>query len=255
MSKTGGTSGWGPAPAASSNSGGGWGTAPPPNPTASAAWGNANDDNGQQQQPKPQQQQPQHVQQPPTATAPGPANSGSNAAAPASQSTTSTSWAAAAGKGLPTTEANANGSSTASKQLEQLNSVREALFSQDGWGGCNVKQDTSWDIDGSGANGRATNGDAQPKETNMWNSQQRNDGTDLWKSNLSGQPAAPKPQPSNPWGHTPQNPTDYKNWGEDEEGAAGGGPSNDNSMWRSEQMGPNNMSKSFANFGQVFCIL
>lgn len=236
MSKTGGTSGWGPAPAAS-NSGGGWGTAPPPNPTASAAWGNANDDSNQQQPPKQQQQPPQPAVAP---AAPGPANS----AAPTSQSTTSTSWAAAAGKGLPTTEANANGSSTASKQLEQLNSVREALFSQDGWGGCNVKQDTSWDIDGSGANGRATNGDAQQKESNMWNSQQRNDGTDLWKSNLSGQPAAPKPQPSNPWGsHTPQNPTDYKNWGEDEEGAAGGGPANDNSMWRHDQMGGNNISK------------
>ena len=38
--------------------------------------------------------------------------------------------------------------STTSKHLESLQSVREALFSQDGWGGDNVKQDNAWDIDG-----------------------------------------------------------------------------------------------------------
>ena len=50
----------------------------------------------------------------------------------------------------------------------------------------------------------------------------RNDGTDLWKSTLSGQPPAPKPQ-QNPsaWSHTPQNPTDYKNWGEDDDNNSG----------------------------------
>ena len=56
----------------------------------------------------------------------------------------------------------------------------------------------------------------------------RNDGTDLWKSTLSGQPPAPKPQQqASAWNHTPQNPTDYKNWGEDESdnnGAASNGP-------------------------------
>ena len=36
---------------------------------------------------------------------------------------------------------------TTSKHLESLQSVREALFSQDGWGGCNVKQDNAWDMD------------------------------------------------------------------------------------------------------------
>ena len=58
--------------------------------------------------------------------------------------------------------------------------------------------------------------------------QPRNDGTELWKSTLSGQPPAPKPQqPASAWNHTPQNPTDYKNWGEDEtdnSGAASNGP-------------------------------
>ena len=52
----------------------------------------------------------------------------------------------------------------------------------------------------------------------------RNDGTDLWKSTLSGQPPAAKPQQNaNAWSHTPQNPTDYKNWGEDDENSGSGG--------------------------------
>ena len=56
--------------------------------------------------------------------------------------------------------------------------------------------------------------------------ERKNDGTDLWKSTLSGQPMAPKPQPrDNAWSHTPQNPTDYKNWGEDDESAGAGGGS------------------------------
>ena len=167
-----------------------------------------------------------------------------------------------------------------SKQLEQLNSVREALFSQDGWGGSNVKQDTSWDLDGpssgvrsapntaaanggGGANnapagaasGGASGGSQQEspsvnKESNMWGAPPsqgnagapRNDGTDLWKNTLSGQPPAPKPQPANPW--APQNPTDFKTWGEPEDGdgaqqSGGGGggghnaaPGGGNEFWR-----------------------
>ena len=45
-----------------------------------------------------------------------------------------TSWDAAAGKGLPPSE-------PATSQAN--NPLREALFSQDGWGGQNIKQDTS----------------------------------------------------------------------------------------------------------------
>ena len=68
------------------------------------------------------------------------------------------SWAAAAGKGLPNNDnSSSSGSgqsgsgpsqSSTSKHLESLQSVREALFSQDGWGGDNVKQDNAWDVDG-----------------------------------------------------------------------------------------------------------
>ena len=176
------------------------------------------------------------------------------------------SWASAASKGLPPSSdpgANANGAAAAgsgasaasasnSKQLEQLNAVREALFSQDGWGGANVKQDTSWDVDaapgapGGGGGMRAPNGmdapSAMAKETNMWGGPAptnggppRNDGTDLWKSTLSGQPMITKQAPPNPWDHKPQNPTDYKNWGEEDDGGNHGpsGPSNE--FWRPDQ--------------------
>ena len=66
------------------------------------------------------------------------------------------SWAAAAGKGLPNNDNSSNSGpgqgavasqNTTSKHLESLQSVREALFSQDGWGGANVKQDNAWDMD------------------------------------------------------------------------------------------------------------
>ena len=187
--------------------------------------------------------QPPAISQPP---APGPAQ-------PAQ-----TSWAAAAGKGLPTTTndqthttstASASNGST-SKHLEQLNSVREALFSQDGWGGSNVKQDSAWNVEGipaptnqglnqpapvpggPGGNGSGDSGNLGGKESNTWGaagSGHRNDGTDLWRVNLSGQPPATKPQPNNAWNHTPQNNTDFKQWGVDDgedganSGAGGGG--------------------------------
>lgn len=43
------------------------------------------------------------------------------------------------------------GTSTAAakNQLEQLTTMREALFSQDGWGCQHVNQDTNWDVPGS----------------------------------------------------------------------------------------------------------
>ena len=87
---------------------------------------------------------------PPPPTSPLGVNSQQAPPAIQQQPQTNTSWAAAAGKGLPPVETPApngsnasstNGSSgSSSKPFEQLNSVREALFSQDGWGGNNVKQ-------------------------------------------------------------------------------------------------------------------
>lgn len=43
----------------------------------------------------------------------------------------------------------------------------------------------------------------------------------MWRVNLSGQPPAPKAQPNNAWNHTPQNNTDFKQWGVDEEDSGG----------------------------------
>ena len=62
----------------------------------------------------------------PTPAAPGgPTGQGPVPGAP---NAASTSWAAAAGKGLPPSEPNQTNGAT-NKQIEQLNSVREALFS------------------------------------------------------------------------------------------------------------------------------
>lgn len=50
-----------------------------------------------------------------------------------------TSWAQAAGKGLSSSTQNQTVAQTsANKQLEQLNNMREALFSMDGWGGVSI---------------------------------------------------------------------------------------------------------------------
>ena len=116
--------------------------------------------------------------------------------------------------------------------FKQLNSVREALFSQDGWGGSNVKQDSTWDCGSvGGATSSGSGAGPEKPESNTWGTPSgghRNDGTDLWKSTLSGQPPVPKPQPSNAW-TAPANNTDFKQWGvEDEDGASGGGPGGSN---------------------------
>lgn len=84
----------------------------------------------------------------------------------------------------------------------------------------------------------------------------RNDGTDLWKSTLSGQPLVTKTATTSQW-HKPQNPTDYKNWGEEDDspavfGAVGGasstnglgsvGSNREGSIWNSSQPMQNNSS-------------
>ena len=253
-----GTSGWGPPPSNSAGGGGtgGWGTATPATP--STAWGNSQPNNGDTDTANnskmlntipPSSQSSQQASQAP-APAPAPGTQGS------------TSWAAAAGKGLPPSEGSSqqNSNGGTNKQLEQLNSVREALFSQDGWGCQHVKQDTSWDM-GMGGSGPANPpaaaaaaagptqqseqvpappAGAAPKPDNMqWTppgSSGRNDGTDLWRTTLSGVPQPSKPATATPWGnHTPAHPADYKTWGEPDQELSGeghGAPSQpDNSLW------------------------
>ncbi|XP_037820925.1 protein Gawky isoform X1 [Lucilia sericata] len=105
------------------------------------------------------------------------------------------------------------GTSTAAakNQLEQLNTMREALFSQDGWGCQHVNQDTNWEVPSSP---EPTNKD--PSGPPMWKPT-INNGTDLWESNLrnGGQPTT-QPVQKTPWGHTPSTNLGGT-WGEDDD--------------------------------------
>lgn len=108
------------------------------------------------------------------------------------------------------------GTSTAAakNQLEQLNTMREALFSQDGWGCQHVNQDTNWDVPGSpepiSSASNIVKTDATPQASSSSGGGQPvwkpniNNGTELWEANLrnGGQPPA-APVQKTPWGHTP----------------------------------------------------
>lgn len=112
--------------------------------------------------------------------------------------------------------------------------MREAIYSQDGWGGVSlllfkitfppfvpliyfqqqhVNQDTSWDIPGSPEPSMKmdASGAAPPWKPNV------NNGTELWEANLrnGGQPP-PQPQQKTPWGHTPST-NIGGTWGEDDD--------------------------------------
>ncbi|KAK2581968.1 hypothetical protein KPH14_002408, partial [Odynerus spinipes] len=98
------------------------------------------------------------------------------------------------------------------QQLEQLNTMREALFSQDGWGCQHVNQDTNWDVPTSPEPSLTKDG------VPMWKPPVNN-GTDLWEANLrnGGQPP-PHQQAKTPWGHTPAT-NIGGTWGEDDDTA------------------------------------
>ncbi|XP_017786901.1 PREDICTED: protein Gawky isoform X2 [Nicrophorus vespilloides] len=223
-----GTSGWGSPPTQqasnnNANTSSGWGTANPANQnnTGTQQWNN-------------------NANRPPT-SGPGNTNQDVNKAnsnlppngqAPAATQG-NTGWGQAGPK-PPTTvappTANSNNAqnqnnqpagpavnSTTKQQLEQLTNMREAIFSQDGWGGQHVNQDTNWDIpsspepqnkmDGSG------NGAPHPWKPTV------NNGTELWEANLrSGGQPPPPPQQKTPWGHTPSS-NIGGTWGEEDDAA------------------------------------
>ncbi|XP_068632111.1 protein Gawky isoform X2 [Battus philenor] len=113
-----------------------------------------------------------------------------------------------------------NANTTSSAKIEQLNSMREALFSQDGWGGQHVNQDTNWDVPGSpepGSKVEPSAGGPPPWKPNINNGAFL--GTDLWEANLrnGGQPP-PQPAAKTPWGHTPTT-NIGGTWGEDDDAA------------------------------------
>ncbi|XP_037045653.1 protein Gawky isoform X3 [Bradysia coprophila] len=111
------------------------------------------------------------------------------------------------------------GTSTAAakNQLEQLNTMREALFSQDGWGCQHVNQDSNWDVPGTPEPGMKVDPTAPP----VWKPT-INNGTELWEANLrnGGQPP-PTPVQKTPWGHTPSTNLGGT-WGEDDDGSEAG---------------------------------
>ncbi|XP_014233641.1 protein Gawky isoform X4 [Trichogramma pretiosum] len=96
------------------------------------------------------------------------------------------------------------------QQLEQLNTMREALFSPDGWGCQHVNQDTNWDVPG-------TPEPAIKSDNPMWKTTVNN-GTDLWEANLRNGGQPPPQQAKTPWGHTPST-NIGGTWGEDDDTA------------------------------------
>ncbi|XP_015838344.1 protein Gawky isoform X3 [Tribolium castaneum] len=220
-----GTSGWGTPPSQqasnnNANTSSGWGTANPANqnntgtqqwnnnanrpptssqgPTQDANKANSNlNSNGQQQTPA---SQPNNSSWGQPGAKPPTTNNGP-------QPTTSTSSAKP-----PNPTAQPNTTTSTKQQLEQLNNMREAIFSQDGWGGQHVNQDTNWDIPGSPEPSMKMDGSAPPP----WKPA-INNGTELWEANLrnGGQPP-PQPQQKTPWGHTPST-NIGGTWGEDDD--------------------------------------
>ncbi|BES99135.1 Trinucleotide repeat containing 6C [Nesidiocoris tenuis] len=220
-----------PAPASVPNS------AAPTN-TQGSSQANGNAPAGNNANPVPQQPGPNGPPMNQSGPAIGPQTAGNNPQAPSSgnngppSGNAGSSWAQAAGKGLPVAgqgsvapnAANATPtqpptSSTSTKQqMEQLNTMREALYSQDGWGGQNVNQDSSWDVPGSPEPGGKEGTTTAPGP--MWKVP-INNGTDLWEANLrnGGNPPPQNTTQKAPWGHTPSN-NIGGTWGEEDEGDA-----------------------------------
>lgn len=117
----------------------------------------------------------------------------------------------------------------AKNQLEQLNSMREALFAQDGWSCQNVNQDTNWDVPGSPEPGPRGDTGAAAGVT-QWKSHNINNGTELWEANLrnGGQPP-PQPVQKTPWNHTPST-NIGGTWGEEDDDSG-----ENTSVWAANQ--------------------
>ncbi|KAG6450365.1 protein Gawky [Manduca sexta] len=147
-----------------------------------------------------------------------PASNGTNNAANGNNGGTNSNSSNANGPANGNGNGGNNTNNTSSAKIEQLNSMREALFSQDGWGGQHVNQDTNWDVPGSpepGSKVEPTAGGPPAWKPNINNGAFL--GTDLWEANLrnGGQPP-PQPAAKTPWGHTPTT-NIGGTWGEDDD--------------------------------------
>ncbi|XP_050540976.1 protein Gawky isoform X3 [Daktulosphaira vitifoliae] len=186
---------------------------------------------------------------------------------PTSQQNT-TSWAQAAGKNLPASsgpQVSGNSSTTTTtastnsgiasnpqstnsppsnggngavnpstkQQLEQINTMREALYAQDGWGGQHVNQDSQWEVPHSPEpntkDGPLTGLTGGPGWSKV------NNGTDLWEATLrnGGQPPLQIPVQNTsktPWGHTPAS-NIGGTWGEDDDVSSVSGVEGNTGNW------------------------
>lgn len=164
-------------------------------------------------QPPPQQQVPQPPNQPPPPGAnPGNSNNQPPSAQQQQQPPQPQNQQPPGGNPQMSAQPGASVQSSSSK-LEHLNSMREALFSQDGWGCQHVNQDTQWDVP---ASPEPANKDALKMNIN--------NGTELWETNLrnGGQPTQ-QPTQKTPWG--PSN-NIGGTWGVDDDSNA-----ENNSVW------------------------
>ncbi|XP_044759265.1 protein Gawky isoform X3 [Coccinella septempunctata] len=249
-----GTSSWGsantqPAGNNNANNSSGWGTANP-----------ANQNNAGTQQWNTNSNRPPASNQGPTSQDANKTNSNITAGGPQPPTSQSnnTGWGQPGSKSqnannLPTASVANNPSqhnsnpmattnSTTKQQLEQLSNMREAIFSQDGWGGQHVNQDTNWDIPGSPEPPNKIDGSGNlPWKPSV------NNGTELWEANLrnGGQPP-PQPQQKAPWGHTPST-NIGGTWGEDDE-------TDSSNVWTGvpstqQQWGGNNSANGAAMWG------
>ncbi|XP_013199683.1 protein Gawky isoform X1 [Amyelois transitella] len=148
-----------------------------------------------------------------------PANNGTNNGGNGNNGGTNQPNAAGNANGPSPNGNNGNSMTASSAKIEQLNSMREILYSQDGWGGQHVNQDTNWDVPGSPEPGSkvepTAGGPAWKPNVNTGAFL----GTDLWEANLrnGGQPP-PQPAAKTPWGHTPTT-NIGGTWGEDDDTA------------------------------------
>ncbi|KAL4709857.1 hypothetical protein ACJJTC_003820 [Scirpophaga incertulas] len=190
----------------------GWGS-PPTSNNNTGNWGgngNGQSNNGSNNT----QQWNNTAQRPPTSQADSTPNSanGNNGGTNASNPTSSTNGPAASNGN------NGNSVNSTSSAKIEINSMREALFSQDGWGGQHVNQDTNWDVSGSPEPGAKVESAAGGPPA--WKPSINSGaflGTELWEANLrnGGQPP-PQPAAKTPWGHTPTT-NIGGTWGEDDE--------------------------------------
>lgn len=122
-----------------------------------------------------------------------PASSGPQVSSNSSTTTTTASTTSGAvnpqsSNSPPTNSGNGAVNSSTKQQLEQINTMREALYAQDGWGGQHVNQDSQWEVPHSPEpntkDGPLTGLTGGPGWSKV------NNGTDLWEATLrnGGQP-------------------------------------------------------------------